>query len=119
MIKFASILSSGRIRNERNNYDRCYSVTPLIPVNPGTYALYVPSGAGTASGGQLSVTNNGYGLFAADGTTVVSKTSFTDLGNGVYSISVPAGAAYLRFVFYHGQANDNVFSEENVKIGLK
>ena len=118
ILKFASILSSGAIRNTKSNLDRNFSITPLIPVETGTYILYVPSGSGTATRGQLSPTNGGYGLFASDGTTAVSKTSMTDLGNGIFSIVVTEGASYIRFVFYHGPNNSNVFSEENVAIGL-
>lgn len=119
IIKFASILSNGSIRNSRNNYDRNCSVTPLIPVTKGTYALYVPNGKGNSNKGQLYNTNDGYGLFGSDGTTPVTKVSMTDLGNNIFQIVVPKNAEYIRFVFYHGYANDNVFFDDNVEIGLK
>ena len=121
VIGFASIVSNGSVRNSANNNDRNYSVTPPIPVSPGTYALYVPAGQGTSTRGQLSVTNNGYSLYKNTGTTssdAVEKVSFTDLGNNIYSIVVPQGASYIRFCFYHGYANDNVFSDSNVVLGL-
>lgn len=118
ILKFSNILSSGRVRNERSEYDRTTSLTPLIPVVAGKYALYVPSGQGTTSKGQLSSVNNGYGLFSSDGETPVAKTGFASLGNGIFSIDVPEGTSYIRFVFFHGPANTGVFSDESVRQGL-
>lgn len=118
ILKFSNILSSGRVRNERSEYDRTTSLTPLIPVVTGKYALYVPSGQGTTSKGQLSSVNNGYGLFSSDGETPVAKTDFTSIGNGIFSIDVPDGASYIRLVFFHGPANTGVFSDESVRQGL-
>ena len=118
ILKFSNILSSGRVRNKRSEYDRTTSLTPLIPVVAGKYALYVPSGQGTTSKGQLSSVNNGYGLFSSDGETPVAKTGFASLGNGIFSIDVPEGTSYIRFVFFHGPANTGVFSDESVRQGL-
>ena len=119
IMAFAGIMSNGSIRNERNNYDRNTSLTPLIPVEKGKYVLYVPDGSGASGNkrGILSSINDGYGLFASDGTTKVTKESFTTLASNIFQIVVPDGASYIRFQYYHGESEQNTFIDEHVEQG--
>lgn len=96
--KYAIIGSSGDVFvNTENDSYRGYIVSPLIQIEGGhTFGILTSNGVGLSPGCLASV-NDGYGLFAADGTTVVSKVSFKDIGNKIVLIETPSTAKYIRF----------------------
>lgn len=118
VLMFAQILDNGSIRNSDSNFDRDYSVTPLIPVTPGKYALYVPNGKGYSQKGQWCSVTAGYGLWESDGTTSVAKDTVTDLGNNIWQIVVPQNAAFVRFSYYHGPSDSGTRNKANAEAGL-
>ena len=105
------IISDGSIRTDGMTSDKAYVVSPLVAVNPGIYGLKVICrDSGTV--GNLHTTNGGFGLFASDGTTPVTKpSSRTDLSNNIYLFEVPNTAAYIRFVITKGSQNDENLTE--------
>lgn len=109
IINHSIILSSGNIRTEGNNADKRNFVSPLIEVNEGVYGLKVIAYNSTV--GQLGTDNNGYGLFAEDGITPVTKVSMVSKGNNIYLITVPADAKYIRFTVQEGTLDDSMLDQ--------
>ena len=90
------IYSNGTIQNSSS----C-CVSPLVPISAGTYGLKTAHNeyiGGINSGNSYQ---NGYGFFAADGVTVVSRPTnlLHSLGNDIYVFEVPNDAAYVRFCY--------------------
>ena len=95
MIYNAIIFNNGTIV-EGSSY--ASFVSPLISVSTGTYGLKVIHNGTTSNLHTGNSYNNGYGFFASDGTTVVSRPSaMQSLGNDIYVFEVPATASYVRF----------------------
>ena len=101
------IYSNGSI-NANTNTD----VSPLIPVTEGTYGLKTTAGQYVGYINSGNTYRNGYGFFAADGETVVSRPStllhqISTWANGdtyyaIYVFDVPSDAKYVRFCYQSG-----------------
>lgn len=111
MLNNSIILSSGYIRTEGMIADKGNLMTPLIEINKGVYGLKVKCYGSSSVIGKLGNDNNGYGLFAQDGTTPVKKVSMVDKGNQIYLITVPSNAKYIRFVARKGSNDDTNLSK--------
>ena len=91
------IYADGTIKDSSNS---CTS--PLIPISAGTYGLktsHNSSGLGQIKSGNSY--KNGYGFFAADGTTVVARptTLLHNISGDIFVFDVPSDAKYVRFSF--------------------
>ena len=111
MLNNSIILSSGYIRTEGMIADKGNLMSPLIEINEGVYGLKVKCYGSSSVIGKLGNDNNGYGLFAQDGTTPVKKVSMVDKGNQIYLITVPSNAKYIRFVARKGSNDDTNLSK--------
>lgn len=93
------VMSNGKLGYNADTY-KAMLTSPLIEIDGGkTYAIKT-TGIGTQKNNGLLPTNDGYGLFASDGNTVVPKTSFQNLGNNIALIKTTEGSKYIRLVFY-------------------
>lgn len=107
MLNNSIILSNGNIRTEGSSGDYGKMVSPLISVEAGkTYGLKVSTEDGNDVGNIVYGLNNGYGLFASDGTSPVSKVSSSSLGNKIYLFTIPDGAKYIRFTIEKNRSDD-------------
>ena len=106
MLNNSIILSSGNIRTDGITADKGNLMSPLIEVESGVYGLKVKRFGASNIIGNLGTENDGYGLFAQDGTTPVLKISMVDKGNDIYLITVPENAKYIRFVVKKGTNDD-------------
>ena len=105
------ILSNGNIRTSSSGSDTQYLLSPLIEVTEGTYGLLVIKHSSSALG-DINNTNGGFGLFASDGETPVSKpSSRSDLGNNIHLFEVPSSAKYIRFCINKASAGDAFLSD--------
>lgn len=103
------ILSSGAIGTSDTRY-KGFMVSPLIPIVGGkTYAI-------KANNIFAKAVNDGYGLFGEDGTSVVSKTSLSNLGDNIFLIRTTVGASYIRFTLTHDTGTNDA-EDNNYRLG--
>ena len=77
------------------------TVSPLIPVSEGTYGLKTAHNQYIGNINPGNSYKNGYGFFAADGETVVSRpaTLLHNISGDIYVFDVPQDAKYVRFCY--------------------
>lgn len=101
--QISNILTGKQITSNGSIGDKSSAcVSPLVPVSQGTYGIKTANGA--ASVGQISSGNsykNGYGFFAADGETVVSRPEslLHSISDNIFVFDVPQDAKYVRFCY--------------------
>ena len=96
------IYSNGSINDAANS-----CVSPLIPISAGIYGLKTAHNEYIGNINDGNSYKNGYGFFAADGTTVVSRPTnlLHSLGNDIFVFEAPADAAYVRFSYFASSAS--------------
>lgn len=82
-------------------------VSPLIPISAGTYGLKTSHNEYIGNINNGNNYKNGYGFFAADGTTIVARPEnlLHSLGNDIFVFEVPAEAVYVRFCYAASRPN--------------